>query len=181
MGDPLVLDVTDLLRAPGVRHSHTLGGSVPEVELPSARMPAGAEVDVDMVLEAQGSDVIVEGTIHAPWVGECRRCLEETSGEVEAPFREVYSEDPVEGETFGMHDQRLDLRPMVRETLALALPLAPLCRKDCPGPDPDAHPVGPSGTYAETPEAGEGQVSGETEGQPVDERWAVLDQLHLDD
>jgi uncharacterized protein len=173
--DPLILDIGQVQASPGSRHSYAVAGTLPGVELPSARVPAGTEVQVEGVLEAQGSDIIADGTIRAPWVGECRRCLELAAGEVEVSFREVYSEDPVEGETFRMDDHRLDLRPMVAETLTLALPLAPLCREDCPGPAPDAHPVTPSGD--ETPETNENGV----ERQLVDERWAALDDLDLED
>ena len=35
---------------------------------------------------------------------------------------------------------QIDLEPMVRDAVLLALPLAPLCADDCPGPAPDAVP-----------------------------------------
>ena len=49
---------------------------------------------------------------------------------------------PVEGETYPLGRDPLDLEPVLREALALALPLAPLCDEACAGPDPEAHPVG---------------------------------------
>jgi uncharacterized protein len=52
---------------------------------------------------------------------------------------------------------------VVREALALALPLAPVCREDCPGPDPEANPVV---TDDEAP-AG-------------DPRWSALDALRFE-
>lgn len=167
--DPLILDVGEVLASPGSRYAYTAAGTLPGAELPSARVPSGSEVQVEGVLEAQGSDIIADGTIHARWVGECRRCLEAAAGEVEVEFREVYSDDPVEGETFALDDHTLDLRPMVRENLTLALPLAPLCREDCPGPDPDAHPVGTPGDEDDEDEAGAARR----------DVWSALDDLDL--
>jgi uncharacterized metal-binding protein YceD (DUF177 family) len=63
---------------------------------------------------------------------------------------------------------------VLREALALALPLAPLCDEACPGPDPDAHPVG---TPAEAD--GEEGVDG-VDGPPADPRWSALDALRFD-
>ena len=53
----------------------------------------------------------------------------------------MFEPDPVEGETYPLGRDEIDLEPALREALALALPLAPLCDEDCSGPDPDAHPV----------------------------------------
>ena len=41
---------------------------------------------------------------------------------------------PVEGETYPLDGDRLDLEPMVRDAVLLALPLAPLCDGGLPGP-----------------------------------------------
>lgn len=139
------------------------------VVLPTARVPDDADVLVIVTLEAQAASVIVRGEASAPWVGECRRCLEPTGGVVQVDLHEVFEESPVEGETYQLAGDLIDLAPMVAEALALGLPLAPLCADDCAGPDPDAHPVG--ATASEEPEEPE---------EPRDPRWAVLDQLRAD-
>lgn len=168
MRDPFLLDAGKALSTPGVRHSHRVTGRLGDVGLPSARLAEGSEVDVDVVVEAQGSTVTVEGTAHALWTGECRRCLEMTDGHLEVGLREVFSRDPVEGETFPLEDDdRLDLRPMLREVLTLAMPLAPLCSPTCAGPAPEAHPVGHANGDVREDETG-------------DDVWAALDQLRLD-
>jgi uncharacterized protein len=107
------------------------------------------------------------------WTGECRRCLEATGGELEATLSEVFEPDPVEGETYPLGRDHLDLEPAVREALALALPLAPLCDEACAGPDPGGHPVTvePDDTDDESDDHG---------GEPADPRWAALDQLRFD-
>jgi uncharacterized protein len=168
MGRSFVVDVGDLQQHPGMQRRVTLVGPVPGVELSSARLPEDADVQLDTVLEAQGAAVVARGTAYAPWVGECRRCLGPTRGELKVELREIFEPDPVEGETFPLGGERLDLAPMLREVLALALPLAPLCGDDCPGPDPDDHPV-------------DGSVEDGAEDEPArDPRWAALDQLKFD-
>ena len=60
---------------------------------------------------------------------------------------------------------------MMRDTVLLALPLAPLCAPDCLGPAPHAHPV----LAADDRDADE-----PAENAPRDPRWAALDQLRTD-
>lgn len=167
-GSPFVLNAGDVLGAPGSQHSHVLVGTLPGAQLPVAEIPVDADVRVEVLLEARGRTVIVEGTAEAEWRGECRRCLGPASGMMSVPFREVYSDDPVEGETYPLAGDRIDLRPMLMETLTLALPLAPLCSTDCAGPDPESHPVEIADELASPGR------------QREDDPWAALDQLKFD-
>jgi uncharacterized protein len=166
MGRSFVVDVGELLQHAGTQRRVTLVGPLPGVELSSARIPDEADVQLDAVLEAQGATVVARGTIYAPWVGECRRCLQPTGGELRVDLHEIFEPRPVEGETFPLEGEQLDLAPMLGEVLALALPLAPLCSEACPGPDPDTHPV-------------DGSTDDATEPAP-DPRWGALDQLKFD-
>jgi len=162
---PFVVDLAEVLRRPGAQHPLHLEGVLPDVVLSTTRVPDDALVALDATVEAQGRTVIVQGTARAPWEGECRRCLEPASGEMAIDLREVFQPDPVDGETFPIVDERIDLGVVLRELLALALPLAPLCRDACPGPDPESHPVVVEDAPAEP---------------PSDPRWAALDQLRFD-
>lgn len=175
MARPFVVNVRDLLRQPGAQRRLTRVGSLSGMALSSTRIPDDAEVQVDVTLEAQGGTVIVQGTAAAPWVGECRRCLGPTSGSVEVELHEVFEEVPVEGETFPLTGEQVDLAPLLREALTLGLPLAPLCADDCAGPDPEQHPVS-TPTDADADDADDA----EDEGPPRDPRWAALDQLRVD-
>jgi uncharacterized protein len=159
---PFLVPTGELFRHPGARQHLVLSGPVPDLALSTTRL-AGDEVVADVVLEAQGDTVMLTGTVSGRWEGECRRCLESTSGEVVVDVREVFEPDPVEGETYPLGREDLDLGPAVREALALALPLAPVCRDDCPGADPEAHPV----------------VT-EDDAPAADPRWAALDGLRFD-
>lgn len=164
---PLLLDAHEVIQRAGVRHIYHIDAPLPGARLSTAEIPEDEAVVVDVVLEARGTDIIVEGTTTATWRGECRRCLEPTSGHLQLELREIYSENPVEGETFPFDGERLDLAPMLREAFTLALPLLPLCRDDCPGPDPDHHPVATDDVPSDDPS---------TEDDP----WAALDQLRFE-
>ncbi len=157
----------ELSRHPGARHAARLVGRLPDLALSTARLAEG-DVVADVVLEAQGDIVTVTGTVSAPWVGECRCCLEPTGGTLVVELSEVFEPHPVDGETYAVGRDEVDLGPAVREALALALPLAPLCRDGCPGPEPGAYPVAP-----EADRAGDGA--------PADPRWAALGTLRFGD
>jgi uncharacterized protein len=172
MSRPFVVSTGDLFRHPGVRQRVLLAGPLSGVALSTSRLTD--DVQADLTLEAQGSAVTVTGRVVGRWTGECRRCLATTGGELEVGLREIFEPDPVEGETYRLDRDQVDLEPALREALALALPLAPLCDDACAGPDPGDHPV--------TVEDGnEGDGANGTDGEvPVDPRWSALDALRFD-
>ena len=92
-------------------------------------------------------------------------------------MREIFERSPSEGETWPIEDERIDLTPVVRELALLSLPLAPLCREDCEGPDAERFPTGP----ADEPEPGPGEECDADAPPPRDERWAALDALTFDE
>ena len=129
-------------------------------------MPAGEPVTVDVDLQAVNDAIVVKGHVRAPWAGECRRCLDRVEGRVEVEVQEVFEPRPApDAETYRLDGDQLALEPMVRDAVLLALPLAPLCREGCAGPDPDDHPVG--------------TADDATEPAP-DERWSALKELKFD-
>lgn len=178
-GQVFVLDVDEVLEAPGLRQRFVLAGPLSGVALPSAHIPEHVDVHVELTLESQGAAVIAAGLVSARWVAECRRCLRPTTGHIEVGFEEFYQppldashpSDPTEDQTFRLRDRTLDLRPMLREALTLQLPLAPLCAESCVGPAPDTHPVGDPNEPADA----------DSPSQPRrDPRWAALDQVRFD-
>ena len=130
----------------------------------------GTRVDPDAViefscdLEAIAGGISVIGRITAPFVGECRRCLEPMVGTLSLDVRETFVDRPQEGETYPIEEDSLDFEPLVREAILLSLPLTPLCSDDCVGPVPDVFPV---------------VVLHEGAEPPTDPRWAALDSLRL--
>ena len=165
---PLVVGVAELQRRPGTQRELHVAAPLDDVATSAARVPAGADVAVDGVLESiEGGRVTLTAVESVPWTGACRRCLEPVHGVAEVELREVFEPAPVEGETYLLTGDELDLGSAVRDAALLALPLAPLCRDDCAGPAPEVFPTGPDD-------------SAEPEPQP-DPRWAKLRELDLGD
>ncbi len=169
-GDGRHLRVRELLRAPGVQRRATGSLTVEPGELTSARLDVDRQVDYDLVLEARGGRVHVQGTVTGDWQGPCRRCLAPTTGVVETRIDEIFEAHPTPGETWPISEGDIDLEPVLREALLLELPLAPLCGEDCAGPDPDRYPAA---TPADAPDS--------ATPPPRDPRWAALDDLTFDD
>jgi uncharacterized protein len=103
------------------------------VELVS--VPEGAELELDIQLERVTDGVLVTGTVRAPLVGECARCLEMFASSAEVRFTELFTHEAGDDEADGylLDGDLLDLELALRDALVLELPLAPLCAEDCPG------------------------------------------------
>jgi len=171
-GHDLDIGVLDLLRRPGARRHVELEVALSGLGLTSAAV-TDTPVQVRIDLEAQGNQIVVMGEVVFEWEGACRRCLEPTGRAEQAELREIFEADPVEGETWPLDVDRIDLEPLVREAVVLGLPLAPLCRPDCPGPDPDHYP-------ASVEESSNAADDGDEAEARSDPRWAALDQLRFD-
>jgi uncharacterized protein len=136
--------------------------------LDTIAVPAGRPIELDLRLESVSEGVYVSGTARAPLEGECSRCLDELSDEVVVRIGELFAyPDSVTDETTDddelprVVDEAVDVAQTVRDALVLALPLAPLCREDCPGLCPDC-----GEKRAELPP--------EHRHETLDPRWAAL-------
>lgn len=110
----------------------------------------GGEVTLD--LHADGTSVFATGRIHGWLEVACSRCL----GPARIPFEEALRvtyvpeaevpKDPVDAEeeltiapgdeeldVYGYDGETVDLAPLLREQVVLAVPYAPLCKEDCAG------------------------------------------------
>lgn len=172
--------VADVRRRPGTQRPVQRSFPAPAIGVlatTAAAVPAEGEVTLDAVVEATGVDIVLTGTVAYPWEGDCRRCLQAVTGAVEADLREVFAPTPVEGETWPVEGDAIDLGPVLRDVVLLTLPLVPLCSEDCAGPDPERFPA----TTTPDPPTSAG-AAGEADGDPApaDPRWAALDELRFD-
>lgn len=166
----LRIGVMELQRRPGTQRDVHLATPLPGLAISSAHVPDAAEVLVDGVLEAIEGAITISGTVTAPWVGDCRRCLDPVEGVIEATLSEVFEANPVEGETYPLEGDEVDLERVVRDAVLLSLPLAPLCRADCPGPAPESFPA----VISSDDESDSGEA------WSPDSRWAALEGLKFD-
>lgn len=165
---PLVLDTRELARRPGSQRKLTLHVPAP-VDLGAGMIgvPAGAPLDLQLRLESVMEGVLVSGRVRVPLVGECGRCLDPIASTVEVDLQELYAypeSEATEDEASRMVGDFLDLEPVLRDTVVLALPLTPLCRDDCPGLCVTC------GARLADGDCGHREV-------PADPRWAALEGL----
>ena len=176
MARPFVVDVGTLLRNPTSRKREERSGHLPGLTVLGITVPPDAEVAVDVTLEAMdGRSIVAIGTVSARWAGECARCLRPIGGEVSSAVRELFEDPtriPEEGEgaaaadedIYPLHGEQVDLEPLARDAVLLALPPAPLCAEDCAGLCPVC------GADRNEAECG-------CDTTVRDERWAALDAL----
>jgi uncharacterized protein len=104
-----------------------------EVEL--VRVPVGATVELDLRLESVVEGVLVSLEVHAPLAAECGRCLDPLTTQLDVPVAELFVYEPESGddEVPVVDGDYLDLEPVLRDAIVLALPLNPVCAQDCAG------------------------------------------------
>ncbi|MBN9744293.1 DUF177 domain-containing protein [Amycolatopsis sp. A1MSW2902] len=139
---PWVVDTRELGRRAGLSRELRRSAPVPtSLGVPGVlEIREGEPVELDLMLESVVEGVLVTGTASAVATGECSRCLDPVTEDVEVDLTELFAypgsateETTDEDEIPRLVDDRIDLEPTVRDAVVLALPLAPLCREDCPG------------------------------------------------
>ena len=135
-------------------------------------VPDGSDLVLDLRLESVSEGVLVSGTAQVALSGECARCLEPLTESLEVDVKQLFvypgHENEADDDEIGrLVDDYIDLEPLLRDAVVLALPLAPVCRDDCPGLCPDCGArlaeVGPDHGHDE-----------------VDPRWAALRAMSTD-
>lgn len=135
---PLVLDTRELGRRPGSMRmvERTVPAPV-DLGLEMVAVPPGADLELDLRLESVMEGVLVSGTARAPLAGECARCLEPLTSELEVSLQQLYaypgSGSADDEEIDQLEGDFLDLEPALRDAVVLALPLSPVCSEDCLG------------------------------------------------
>lgn len=176
---PFVLDVRPLGRRPGSMWEGTVTIPLTDtVGLDLIRIPAGADIELQLRLESVLDGVLGTGSLTAPLVGECARCLDEVHDTLRAEFVELWSYpeqadrhsrtagggQEQDEEVMRLDGDLLDLEQVIRDTVVLGLPTRPLCSEDCPGLCSECG--------ARLADAGPNHGHG-----AADPRWAALDVL----
>jgi uncharacterized protein len=148
---PLVIDVRTLQRTPGSMVTVVRTDSAPtDLGVAMARVPEGSPIDLDLRLESVLEGVLVSGTADLLVSAECSRCLDPFDWHQEVDLTELFrypttdargaiveEEDESEDPLPVLVDDLIDLEPTLRDAVVLDLPLAPVCREDCPGLCPE--------------------------------------------
>jgi uncharacterized protein len=169
---PLVLDTRELGRRPGSQRQMSFTAEAPaELGIEILSVPEGSPIDIDLRLEAVMEGVLVTGTADADLDGECSRCLEPIEDTIHVDLQElfVYDDhddrgsrpDDLDDDVSRLEGDLIDLEPLLRDAVVLALPFQPLCRDDCPGLCAEC-----GARLADDPD--------HRHDAPIDPRWAAL-------
>jgi uncharacterized protein len=132
----LQVDVRDLHRGP-VETAGQLESADPTF--------AGLSLGLDGPVRVTGrlsqtgdQDFFWHGRLRATLRGSCRRCLTDVVYPLDADIEVLFSADPDAADDPSVYPltapvTRVDVRPAVREEVALAVSAYPLCREDCAG------------------------------------------------
>ncbi|WP_179276873.1 YceD family protein [Rhodococcus sp. RS1C4] len=144
-GSGFALDIDNLGRRPGsMKEIQRTVAAPTRIGLDAIAIEAGTPVELDLRLEAVSEGVLVTGTVRADTAGECTRCLEPVTGSVDLYLTELFAypdsvteETTDEDEIHRVLDDRIDLEPVIVDSVGLELPLHPVCREDCEGLCPE--------------------------------------------
>lgn len=162
---PFTIGVHELIHRPGEQREKSMDISVPEklgegllVVLP------GTPMHMDVRLESVHEGILVTAEVQTMASGECGRCLEPMTEAVQVEIQELFAYSHDEDFDFEVQDDHVDLEPLVRDAVVLALPFQPVCRPECAGLDPETGD-----------RLAEGQAL--TQNESLDPRWAALKDL----
>jgi uncharacterized protein len=125
--------VADLLRRPGAQRDVHLDVPLDDLASGAVFVPPDAPVHVDAKLERIPEGIVVRGEVDVQWASECSRCLRPIDGTLAVGVDELFEPHPIDGETYLLDHDAIDLDQVVRDAVVLELPPAPLCRPDCLG------------------------------------------------
>jgi uncharacterized protein len=157
--NPYLLNVRDLVRHPGEMRERELDLEAPErLGEGLVAVQEGAALHLDVRLESLHEGVLASGSATATATGECARCLAPVSLPVEVEFAELFGYPAEEPFDHVLQGDTLDLEPVVRDAVVLALPFQPECVDGCEDLD-----LGPDIRLITADEE-----------KPLDARWAAL-------
>jgi uncharacterized protein len=132
----LTYSVADLLGRPGEYRDFSVAPVLSGVGTPLARLqdrPIRGELRAESVVEG----ILVTGPVSGALDLSCARCLKPFDGDVSLDLLELFVVPGHEGsedeDAYRVTGKEIHLEPMLRDAIALALPLNPLCREDCAG------------------------------------------------
>ncbi len=163
------LDVRDLVGQPGATRHVRVDEPVEGLRTELARVPDDLPLDAELLLESVVEGILASGEVSGTYALTCARCLTPVEQPFRLPVQELFAADPLlaDADGYPIAEGQIDLEPMIRDAVVLAMPYAPLCRPDCLG-------------ICER--CGGNRNDGECTCAPeVDERWAPLATLVLPD
>jgi uncharacterized protein len=159
---PYTVPVYDLMHRPGELREYNLDVTVPEgFGNAVIGVRTGSELQLDTRMESLHDGILVSGRVVATAEGECVRCLIDVKLPIRVEFQELFAYSVDEAFDYTVHDDHVDLEPVVRDAVVLSLPFQPVCQEDCLGLCPEC-----GVRLLDNP--------GHEHEAPIDPRWAAL-------
>jgi uncharacterized protein len=159
---PYTVPVYDLLHRPGEMRERALDIVVPEAFGNAViGLKEGGALHADVRLESLHDGILVSGEVQTVAEGECVRCLIDVRIPLEVEFQELFAYSFDEAFDYQVHDEHIDLEPVIRDAVVLSLPFQPVCQEDCLGLCPQC-----GVRLLDNP--------GHEHEAPIDPRWAGL-------
>jgi uncharacterized protein len=161
------VDVRDLVGRPGVSRTVDVTEPVDGLRTELAFVPEDRPVSARLLMESVVEGILASGPLSGVMVIRCARCLTASERPFQVQTQEMFTPgaDPT-GDEYLLDEGFVDLEPMIRDAVLLAMPLAPLCSPGCLGL---------------CPRCGGDRNLGECACQPdVNARWAPLASLRID-
>ncbi|TXN30102.1 DUF177 domain-containing protein [Lacisediminihabitans profunda] len=153
------------MHRPGEMRERTLDVIVPE-SFGNAMIGVkqGSELRIDLRMESLHDGILVSADIEGTAAGECGRCLIDIEQPVQVEIQELFAYSSDEAFEYEVHEDTIDLEPVVRDAVVLSLPFQPVCQEDCLGLCPQC-----GVRLLDNP--------GHEHEAPIDPRWAALGDL----
>ena len=111
-------------------------GVTAEVEwgVEMSRVVAEPALEAELELSALSGGIRVHGTATVTVHHTCHRCLDEWDEEVDVPVDQLFVDaSRADEDDYTYSGDELDLEPMLRDEVLLAMPLVPTCPDECEG------------------------------------------------
>lgn len=130
----VTVDVRDLIAAPGSSRALHVSQPVAGLSTELARVPEDQMIEAQLVVEGLVEGILASGSVQGTMRLTCARCLTAFDSSIGVRVQEMFAADAsADDDEYPLVEGMVDLEPMIRDALILAMPFAPLCRTECLG------------------------------------------------
>ncbi len=131
---PFTQDVVDLIHRPGEMRERAVDMAAPGGWGNAViGVREGEPLHMELRLESLHDGILVSAKVSTRARGECVRCLIDVELPLEVEIREVFAYSHDEAFDYDVQGTQVDLEPLVRDAVVLALPFQPVCLDACTG------------------------------------------------